>query len=64
MPIERSCADAGITEHWCACETSSPMSLDDPIVTELAHETLKHVQSILTAAGSAAKKCAKLSLAR
>ncbi|XP_058788866.1 uncharacterized protein LOC131662900 [Phymastichus coffea] len=36
IPIERTCADAFIEPHWCACLTWQEISVDQPIVQRAA----------------------------
>lgn len=36
IPKNRSCAQAGIEAHWCACLTWEPMPVTDPLIRNLA----------------------------
>ncbi|XP_019871336.2 uncharacterized protein LOC109599750 [Aethina tumida] len=38
IPAERSCADAYIEPHWCACLQWENIPVSDPIVERLAHK--------------------------
>lgn len=63
IPVERSCSDAEITAHWCACSEWVPV--DDPSKDPMASRA---VDSIITAINDLVKdsgqedKCLKLQL--
>lgn len=53
IPEERSCADASVDPHWCACAMSSAVNTNDSIVTRSSqffinaiNENLKPVKSV------------------
>lgn len=45
IPLERTCADAFIEPHWCACLNWQETSIDDPTVIEAANYFLKFLNS-------------------
>ena len=47
IPSSRSCADASIPEHFCACYASTKISLDTPIVKDAAQFAVTHINRLL-----------------
>ena len=45
IPIERTCADAFIEPHWCACLTWQEVSIDDSNVTAAAESFIRFLNS-------------------
>lgn len=43
----RSCADASIPEHFCACYASKDISTSDPVVSQAAHFAVSHLNKLL-----------------
>lgn len=41
VPPTRTCADAGITAHWCTCHESTPLSVDDKRVRTAAEQIVR-----------------------
>ncbi|KAF3419807.1 hypothetical protein E2986_08308 [Frieseomelitta varia] len=66
VPLERGCADVGVSSHWCACTAFRPADPRDPRVQKGARVFLQHVDDLLQTAGYRDKKgrrlCAKLRL--
>ena len=59
VPETRSCADASIPEHFCACYGSSPIATDAPISKQAAEFAVTHLNHILRKYDNI---CAKLTL--
>ncbi|XP_063986933.1 uncharacterized protein LOC135167555 [Diachasmimorpha longicaudata] len=47
VPIERGCADAGVSPHWCTCTAFKPGNTDDEIAKEGAKAFLQHVEKTI-----------------
>ena len=47
IPLERTCADAGIESHWCACLKSEPISVSDPRVIRCVQHAVSHINEKL-----------------
>ncbi|KOX79261.1 hypothetical protein WN51_09063 [Melipona quadrifasciata] len=66
VPLERGCADVGVSSHWCACTAFRPADPRDPRVQKGARVFLQHVDDLLQTAAYRDKKgrrlCAKLRL--
>lgn len=58
IPDSRTCADAGITSHWCTCQQSTELDVNDGKVVDAAKFAVKEMNSMLV--GYA--QCAELSL--
>ncbi|XP_054711269.1 uncharacterized protein LOC129220863 [Uloborus diversus] len=59
VPKDRSCDDAFIEEHWCTCETSLPMDIDNEDVKEIAEFLVISINRLLSPVSSS---CARLKL--
>ncbi|KAF5298404.1 hypothetical protein FQR65_LT01182 [Abscondita terminalis] len=59
IPDNRTCANAQISNHWCTCQVSTEININETVVMEIANFTVKHLNKLLE--GYA--ECAKLSLA-
>ena len=46
IPLERTCADAGVEMHWCACLTWKSVKLDDSRVNASANALLKVINNM------------------
>ncbi|XP_011305013.1 uncharacterized protein [Fopius arisanus] len=47
VPIERGCADAGVSPHWCTCTAFKPANTDDDVAKEGAKAFIKHVENAI-----------------
>lgn len=59
VPKERSCFDAGVEPHWCACLSWTPQTVDNPLIVRAAQHIV-HAFNNLTFA--VREKCEKLTL--
>lgn len=59
IPKERTCADAAIAEHFCACYTANNMSVDNPIIKTISTFVVNYINEELSRFKGL---CAKLSL--
>lgn len=59
IPNERTCEDAGIAPHWCACLTWVNVSTNENNINIVAKETVKYFNGLLT---EAANLCHELTL--
>lgn len=61
IPEDRSCAQAGIPEHYCACYGSSPANITSVAVQNIADYMVQHLNKVLE---PVADKCETLSLGK
>ena len=62
IPIERSCDDAKISSHWCACNTWKHVSQkEDPLVSRAAHAIVDQINHLIDESGQA-PLCSELSI--
>lgn len=61
IPKERTCADAGILEEYCACFTSRPVDIQSKPVQLIAAACVEKINSLL---GQYKDKCAHLVLSK
>ena len=47
IPLERTCADAGIEPHWCACLKSETISVSDPRIIRCVQHALSYINGKL-----------------
>lgn len=40
IPVNRTCADAGIPDHYCVCEEEETLAPDDPVVKEASESVM------------------------
>ncbi|XP_075220749.1 uncharacterized protein LOC142324042 [Lycorma delicatula] len=67
IPWNRSCENAGITEHWCTCSEYRTLSNQGVLVRAMVHYAVKEINIILQSAKNLTKndtKCAKLGVKR
>ncbi|XP_061714601.1 LOW QUALITY PROTEIN: uncharacterized protein LOC133523106 [Cydia pomonella] len=55
IPRNRSCSEAGIEPHWCACVAWQNVSTDDPFYEKTAHALLNYINSLVAAVGELCK---------
>lgn len=58
IPDNRTCATANISAHWCTCQTSIEVNLNDSIVVRAANFIVNRIHNLL----EGFKACAKLKL--
>lgn len=58
LPLERSCADAGVSKHWCTCVEFQEIDKTSSVVKQAVTHVIKEINSEL----SLYPKCAKLKL--
>lgn len=46
IPKQRTCQDAGIELHWCACLSWTPLPLNDSLVLRAAHEIVNKFNNL------------------
>ena len=59
VPVDRTCADADIAPHWCACLQWRPLSVDS---VPIQHASLRVVDHINAMTSSHRSRCAELRL--
>ncbi|XP_066933796.1 uncharacterized protein [Clytia hemisphaerica] len=62
LPLNRTCGDVGVKEHWCACLDYKDISVNDPSVKLVAGEVVKYMNSLLVGLNNERKTCAQMSL--
>ncbi|XP_022183936.2 uncharacterized protein LOC111043330 [Nilaparvata lugens] len=62
LPIspERTCAEAGVTEHWCSCHQTESAALNDTTVVAASNSVVTYMNGLI----QQFKQCAKLQLHR
>ncbi|XP_033743775.1 uncharacterized protein LOC117329761 [Pecten maximus] len=61
IPKERTCADAGIHELFCACFTSTPVDISNNIVPKIAQDSITKINHMLV---GVKHKCAELTFSK
>ncbi|XP_061725768.1 uncharacterized protein LOC133531518 isoform X3 [Cydia pomonella] len=51
IPRNRSCSEAGIEPHWCACLAWQNVSTDDPFFEKTAQALLDYINSLVATVG-------------
>lgn len=59
---ERSCEEAGITQHWCTCEGYKKIGTTEKIVLDGAGSVIEKIEEIKKRNWSQMKRCAKYKL--
>ncbi|XP_073234705.1 uncharacterized protein [Porites lutea] len=58
----RTCTIAGVEEHWCPCLNLEEISVNEPIIGQLAEFVVSHMNKLLSQNPKVAKLCQKLVL--
>ncbi|XP_068675511.1 uncharacterized protein [Montipora foliosa] len=58
----RTCAEAGVEDHWCPCLNLEEISVNEPVVEELSEFVVNHINHELSKNPEVAKLCHKLDL--
>ena len=58
----RSCADAGVEDHWCPCLNLEEISVDEPVIEQLAEFVVNYIDHVLSRNPKVTKLCQKLVL--
>ena len=58
----RTCAMAGVEEHWCPCLNLEEISVNEPVIGQLAEFVVSHMNKLLSQNPKVAKLCQKLVL--
>lgn len=65
IPHNRSCSDAGITDHWCTCSQYGTLSPDNSLAKSMVNFTIGEINQLLNINKdkiSSGYKCSELSL--
>lgn len=70
MPVNRTCTDASIAQHWCTCTAYKNVSLSDPIILDVVQYALQYTNDELQAFddkhplsdGAKKRRCAQLKM--
>lgn len=58
----RTCASAGVEDHWCPCLDLEEVSSDEPVVNELADFVVRHMNGLTSQSDDVTKLCQRLVL--
>ncbi|KAJ7392248.1 hypothetical protein OS493_013626 [Desmophyllum pertusum] len=58
----RTCASAGVDDHWCPCLDLETVSIDEPIVKEAAEFVARYVNNLTSQSDELTKLCQRLIL--
>ena len=58
----RTCASAGVEDHWCPCLDLEPVSIDEPAVKESAEAVLGYINNLTSQGDELPKLCQRLIL--
>jgi len=61
-PLNRTCSDAGILEHWCSCQNYQKLKVDNRLVLKAARTTIDYINSKNENIKMARENCEKLTL--
>ena len=59
---KRTCASAGVDDHWCPCLDLEPVSIDEPAVNEAAEFVVKYINNLTSQSDELSKLCQRLAL--
>lgn len=65
IPHNRSCPEAGITDHWCTCSQYQTLPVDNPLAKSMADFTISEINRLLNTNKdkiTSGYKCSELSL--
>ena len=58
----RTCAEAGVEDHWCPCLNLEEISVKEPVIRQLADFVLSYMNNLLSQNPRITKLCQKLTL--
>ncbi|XP_020602220.1 uncharacterized protein LOC110041277 [Orbicella faveolata] len=58
----RTCASAGVEDHWCPCLDLEPVSIDEPAVKKSAAAVLEYINNLTSQGDELSKLCQRLIL--
>ena len=58
----RTCASAGVEDHWCPCLVLEEVSSDEPVVAEVAEFLVRHMNELTSQSDELTKLCQRLVL--
>ena len=58
----RTCASAGVDDHWCPCLDLEPVSIDEPAVNESAQFVVNYINNLTSQSDELSKLCQRLVL--
>jgi len=61
IPENRTCSQADVEQHWCACLNWNDMSINDPIIQQLGKQAIEFLNNFVS---DYKTQCAKLNLNR
>jgi hypothetical protein len=61
IPENRTCSQADVEQHWCACLNWNDMSINDPIIKQLGKQAIEFLNNFVS---DYKTQCAKLNLNR
>ncbi|KAJ4441720.1 hypothetical protein ANN_11578, partial [Periplaneta americana] len=47
VPKSRTCSEAGIEPHWCTCQRSEVLSVEDSIIKKMSSALVEHLNALL-----------------
>ena len=58
----RTCTSAGVEDHWCPCLNLEEISVNEPVIRQLAEFIVNHINNLLSRNPKVKKLCQKLVL--
>ena len=58
----RTCASAGVDDHWCPCLDLEPVSIDEPAVKESTEFVVNYINDLVSQSDELSKLCQRLVL--
>ena len=58
----RTCASAGVEDHWCPCLDLEAVSIDEPTVKDVAEAIVKYINDLTSQSDDLSKLCQRLVL--